>query len=131
MAFLTLDTCFLIDYQRESKSRRSGPVARFLREHERYRLKLSTVAWGEFLAVFEDEAHPFVRFAADKLDMLPVTIAAAEAYRSVYRSLEASGRLIGANDLWIACVAIANEVPLVTRNTGEFQRIEGLDLLTY
>ena len=33
---------------------------------------------------------------------------------------------VGANDLWIACHAIAEDAVLVTHNTKEFNRIKGL-----
>jgi tRNA(fMet)-specific endonuclease VapC len=34
--------------------------------------------------------------------------------------------LIGANDLMIAAIARANQVTLITHNTGEFSRVKGL-----
>ena len=40
--------------------------------------------------------------------------------------LKDAGTLIGANDLWIACHALAEGATLVTHNTREFQRVEGL-----
>ncbi|NNM81754.1 MAG: type II toxin-antitoxin system VapC family toxin [Burkholderiales bacterium] len=40
--------------------------------------------------------------------------------------LKASGRQIGANDLWIACHALSLDMTLVTNNVREFERIEGL-----
>ena len=51
--------------------------------------------------------------------------------REVFRYLKQKGRLIGANDLWIGCTAIAREAPLVTRNGNEFRRIPGLKVITY
>ncbi len=42
--------------------------------------------------------------------------------------LKAAGTMIGANDLWIACHALALDAVLVTNNTREFGRIEGLRL---
>lgn len=33
---------------------------------------------------------------------------------------------IGSNDLLIASIALANDLTLVTYNTGEFSRVEGL-----
>jgi predicted nucleic acid-binding protein len=37
-------------------------------------------------------------------------------------------RLIGPNDLLIASIALANEATLVTHNTDEFQRVDGLHI---
>jgi tRNA(fMet)-specific endonuclease VapC len=37
--------------------------------------------------------------------------------------LESTGKPIGANDLLIAAIALANDLTLVTRNVGEFSRV--------
>ncbi len=42
--------------------------------------------------------------------------------------LKAAGTPIGANDLWIACHALAAGAILVTNNTREFARVDGLPL---
>jgi tRNA(fMet)-specific endonuclease VapC len=42
--------------------------------------------------------------------------------------LKESGTMIGVNDLWIACHALSLDAVLVTNNTREFGRIEGLRL---
>lgn len=41
-------------------------------------------------------------------------------------TLKRQGRSIGNNDLWIACHALSCGAILVTHNTREFQRIDGL-----
>lgn len=128
---LMVDTCFLIDYQRESRAGTPGCVVAFLRDHAEERLQISTIAWGEFIAGFEGEADPFVRFAKDRLDLLPVGQEVASVYREVYRHLKAAGNLIGANDIWIASHALALDRPLVSRTRGEFARVPGLRLSTY
>lgn len=38
---------------------------------------------------------------------------------------------IGANDLWIACHALAIGATLVSHNLGEFKRIDGLQLVDW
>ena len=40
--------------------------------------------------------------------------------------LKAAGTTIGANDLWIACHALAEAAVLVTNNEAEFERVAGL-----
>ena len=47
-------------------------------------------------------------------------------YAVQFSRLKQSGTLIGANDIWIACHALAEKAVLVTHNVREFQRIEGL-----
>ncbi len=57
---------------------------------------------------------------------LPFDDAAAERYGEIRARLHRAGRLIGANDLLIAATALANGLTLITHNTDEFKRIEGL-----
>ena len=45
-----------------------------------------------------------------------------------FTQLRAAGISIGANDLWIACYALALNATLVTNNTSEFKRVTGLQL---
>jgi tRNA(fMet)-specific endonuclease VapC len=53
---------------------------------------------------------------------------AAEHYAQIRTDLSAQGKLIGANDLMIAAIARANKVTLITHNTGEFSRVQGLKI---
>ncbi len=54
--------------------------------------------------------------------------AAAEAAARIRADLERQGQLIGPYDLLIAGQAVANGLILVTNNTQEFQRVNGLTL---
>ena len=47
-------------------------------------------------------------------------------YGKIRQRLQASGKLIGNNDLWIASHALANKLILVTNNVAEFERVPGL-----
>ena len=51
-----------------------------------------------------------------------------EAYADIRSKLSKKGTPIGANDLFIAATALANNLILVTHNTREFSRIECLKL---
>ncbi|MCC5838947.1 MAG: type II toxin-antitoxin system VapC family toxin [Opitutales bacterium] len=131
MVTLMIDTCLLIDYQREVKSKHPGAVASFLGAHRNARLQVSPIAWGEFLAGFESVDHPYVKFAEDRLDQVALPVEAASVYQRIYRYLKMNGNLIGANDLWIACHAMASGLALVSRNESDFKRVPGLSLITY
>lgn len=52
----------------------------------------------------------------------------AEATAQVRVDLERIGKPIGSHDVQIAGMAIANDLILVTHNTGEFGRVSGLKL---
>jgi tRNA(fMet)-specific endonuclease VapC len=65
----------------------------------------------------------------DPLNALPVLPFAAPGdrqYSHVRHYLEAIGRSIGPNDLWIAAHALALDLTLVTANIREFSRVPNL-----
>ena len=57
---------------------------------------------------------------------LPFDDAAALIYGRIRADLTALGTPIGPNDFQIAAIAMANNLVLVTHNTGEFSRVSGL-----
>ena len=57
---------------------------------------------------------------------LPFDDAAAEEYGPIRAGLEKDGMPIGPNDLLIAAHAKSRDLILVTNNTREFDRVEGL-----
>ncbi len=57
---------------------------------------------------------------------LPFDDGAATHYGSIRAQLRREGRPIGGNDIFIAAIALANDVTLATRNVDEFRRVPGL-----
>ncbi|MBW4559100.1 MAG: PIN domain-containing protein [Trichormus sp. ATA11-4-KO1] len=57
---------------------------------------------------------------------LPLDRQAAKIAGNIRARLDALGTPIGANDLLIAAIALANDLTLVTHNIREFSRIDGL-----
>jgi tRNA(fMet)-specific endonuclease VapC len=57
---------------------------------------------------------------------LPFDDHCAEAYGRIRARLAQTGSLIGPNDLLIAAIAVVNGAILITHNTREFIRVEGL-----
>ena len=53
---------------------------------------------------------------------------AAWVYGNVRKTLEGKGQRIGERDLLLACKALALDATMVTNNTSEFERVEGLKL---
>jgi tRNA(fMet)-specific endonuclease VapC len=71
-----------------------------------------------------------------QLDLLTRTVkvefsadaALCRHYAEQFPRLKEAGTPIGANDLWIACHALAQDAVLVTNNMREFERVSGLRL---
>ena len=126
-----LDTTFLIDLQREVESGRTGRAVQWIRENGEEEAGISAVAWGEFLEGMRDRSHPVLQEIAGRFPVWPVAEEEAEVYGRVVRGLRQQGRLVGSNDLWIACTALTRGVPLLTRNVEEMARVPGLRVVGY
>jgi tRNA(fMet)-specific endonuclease VapC len=59
---------------------------------------------------------------------LPFDDAAAVVYGEIRAALAQAGTPIGPNDLQIAAITLANDLTLVTHNTREFSRVQGIKL---
>ncbi|WP_414544428.1 type II toxin-antitoxin system tRNA(fMet)-specific endonuclease VapC [Nostoc sp. CCY0012] len=59
---------------------------------------------------------------------LPFDDSAALVYGRIRAELSANGTPIGPNDFQIAAIAMANNLILVTHNTREFSRVNGLQI---
>ena len=71
----------------------------------------------------------FVGTVLSSLTIFPFGLEAARVHARIWADLKAAGRLIGAHDLIIAATALAEDLPLLTLNQGEFRRVEGLRLI--
>jgi tRNA(fMet)-specific endonuclease VapC len=59
-------------------------------------------------------------------DVLPFETPADAVYGDIRAQLERTGKVIGGNDLLIAAQAVAGGHTVVTDNTREFERVNGL-----
>ena len=62
------------------------------------------------------------------VEALDLTDDAAMHYADIRADLKKRGAMIGANDLFIASHARAQRLTLVTNNTPEFERVQGLQI---
>jgi len=94
-------------------------------------------AW--FCSVVKEELYHGARKYGDRLareamlrelfashGSVPFDDAAAEESARLRHLLEARGEVIGPHDLQIAAIALTRDWTIVTANTGEFSRIDGL-----
>jgi predicted nucleic acid-binding protein len=128
---LSVDTCFLIDLEREQRRGIKASATAFLGDHLESEFRLSVVVFGEFAAGFDDPKHPRLEMVRAGYELLETDEETALCYARIHQDLRERKCLIGANDLWIAASSMRHDLPLVTRNAGEFSRVEGLRVIGY
>lgn len=94
---------------------------------------ISVITYGELIRGVERSEHKTKNHQKLKyfIELIPVQAMPAGAglrYGKIRTDLEKTGKVIGNNDLWIAAHASTLGVTLITNNTREFKRIDGLAL---
>jgi predicted nucleic acid-binding protein len=128
---LFLDSCFLIDLQREKRADREGPARRFLTRHGEVRFSISVIVSMEFCEGFSDKDLWSARGFLDLFHLAHVDEHVALRASRIRRKLRETGQLVPDNDILIAATALEGGEPLVTKNTLHFKRIGALKLLDY
>lgn len=96
------------------------------------RLSMSFITWAELLKSAERSTRKakvlkrLEALARQVTVIYPSGPAICRHYAEQFTRLKEAGTPIGANDLWIACHALAEDATLVTHNTREFERVSGL-----
>lgn len=95
------------------------------------KVAMSSITYGELCFGAEKSTKPKEtrRILEHLISLIPVLALdeiASEHYGKIRQSLQASGKPIGNNDLWIAAHALAGKLILVTNNVAEFERVPGL-----
>lgn len=96
------------------------------------RLCMSFVTWAELLKGAErstrkpEVVRRLAALARQVTVLYPAGPAICEHYAEQFTRLKDAGTPMGANDLWIACHALAENATLMTHNIREFQRVGGL-----
>lgn len=109
-----------------------GPIARRIAAVGEDAIATSPVVAGELRFGALRTGNAALRERVDelleRLPVLPLDDAVADAYARVRFALERVGTPIGPNDLWIAAHAFAIGRVVVTGNVREYQRVDGLDV---
>lgn len=125
-----LDANFLISRWRDGE--KSG-AAKWLRANPDLVVGLPWIVKAEFLRGAAVAGHN-PREVRGFLDRFPVAWPddqTLEIYAVQFAKLRAINALPGPHDLWIAASALQHGVPLVTRNTAQFAKVDGLRLESY
>lgn len=94
---------------------------------------MSVIVYGELQFGIEksarrEDALMRLEAFAQVVPVIELPASAGEHYGDIRAVLAVRGTPIGANDLWIAAHARATGLAVVTNNTREFARVEGLKL---
>jgi tRNA(fMet)-specific endonuclease VapC len=128
---LVVETTFLVDLEREHTRGKAGGAIEFLETHPDVRLYVPFVVAGELASGKSMRERSKWEAFLGPFFVLPSTPEVCWRYGRAYRHLRDNGSLIGSNDLWIAATALANDMPLVTRNVADFRRVPSLEVLKY
>ncbi len=127
MSILLLDTNILSYWMRGD-----SVILSRLRFHRPCDLVFSTITLAEILygieksPVKKKERRKKIDQIGAQLKIVDFDKAAARRYAVIRTRLEKKGVPISERDLQIAAIALANDFRVVTHNTKEFNRIEGL-----
>lgn len=115
-----------------ARDRPAGVARRFARSAPGS-LGISVITWGELCFGAEKSSDPVrarerLKQFAQLVEVVPMPAKAGAVYGGLRATLQKAGTPIGNNDLWIAAHAITLDVPLVTNNTRELERLAGVRL---
>ena len=99
-------------------------------------MSISSITLAELLHGVEKSSFPeknlkVVEDFISHLEVLSYDESAAMHYGNIRSDLEIKGTIIGVNDLHIAAHARSRALILVTNNTREFERVDGLRLVDW
>lgn len=125
-----LDANFLISRWRDGAK---SAAANWLKANAGLVVGLPWIVKAEFLRGAAIAGHNpcAVREFLDRFPVAWPDDQTLEIYAVQFAKLRTINALPGPHDLWIAASALQNKVPLVTRNTAQFVRIDDLPLENY
>jgi tRNA(fMet)-specific endonuclease VapC len=109
-----------------------GPIAQRLATAGDSQVLTSVVVASELRFGARKKASPLLTDRVERLlasiEVAPLEVGVDRIYADLRYTLESSGQMIGANDLFIAAHALEQDATLVTDNVAEFKRVSGLRL---
>lgn len=128
---MIVDANFAIAVERETRLRLRGRATRFLEAHVHETLYLPFTVAGELACGRSASDYEKWQELCRAYVMLEWSPRISWRYGEIYRHLRAQGKIIGTNDLWIAATALVHDMPVVTNNVDEFQRVPGLVVISF
>jgi len=128
---MILDTSFVIAAERETRRKKPGPADAFLARHADKKMAITFTVSGELACGRTASSRTSWGILVRPYQILPWESAISWEYGSIFRELSERGLMIGTNDLWIAATARFHNSTLVTANSKEFCRVEGLEVIDF
>jgi tRNA(fMet)-specific endonuclease VapC len=124
---LDTDTCIFVTRPNNAK------LAGRFRQQRKGDLAISVVTYGELrVGAEKSDRYPdsltYLEIFTQGVPVIPLDPEVAVFYGRVRSDLERRGKIIGANDLWIASHCLQLGLTLVTNNEREFRRIPNLPI---
>ena len=89
---------------------------------------LGELEYGAHRSSRSAQSFAAIRDFVSSVQVADLDAKVARLYGRLRAHLRAIGQPIGPNDLWIAAHALALDVPLITHNLAEFQRVPDLSV---
>ncbi len=124
-----LDTCFLMDLQREWVKAQPGRAMQYLESHPQEEFAISVITGLEFLEGYEEQPEG-ERFLAP-FRQIDFAGQASRMAARLRRDLRRRGKLMGDFDILIAVTALHESLALVTNNTRHFNGVPALRIESY
>lgn len=124
-----LDTNIIVKAIRQ----KDHPVREKLLNHINGDLCISSITYTELMyGVYHSKDPEKNLFALQEVlswfEIIPFDAAAAESAGKIMASLASKGTPIGDRDMLIAGHALSKDIPIVTHNVREFERVAGLQV---
>ncbi len=113
-----------------------GQVASHLYSCDPNEIIIPTIVLYELNVGIQKSTSPDKRLSQlstllEQVQVMPFGRKEAEVSAQIRAKLERQGKTIGPYDIQIAGCALANNATLVTHNTREFERVEGLQIVDW
>ena len=94
---------------------------------------ISVITYGELFrgcerSDFKQRNHDRLKQLIHSISVQALPIEVGAIYGKLRTELEKQGNIIGGNDMWIAAHALSLGLTLITTNTQEFSRVDGLKI---
>jgi len=112
---------------------RPADVIRNVKNHKPHQIKISSVTvaeleYGASKSDYREKNRIAILNFLSAFDIVPFDDKDAEIYGQIRADLESRGKIIGPYDMQIAAQALSKDYVLVTNNTKEFERVEGIKI---